>query len=69
MVSSKSHGQSSSTKQPKLDQGCGDYFRKEDLMETLFVIGLVAVVAYWFYKAGKHVGSRKGYGVGRSRRR
>ena len=27
-------------------------------MATLFVIVLVAVVAYWCYKAGKHVGSR-----------
>ena len=38
-------------------------------MQTLFVIGLVAAVAYWSYKAGKPTGSRQGYGVGRSRGR
>jgi len=27
-----------------------------------------AIVAWWFYKSGKRIGSRKGYNVGRSRR-
>lgn len=38
-------------------------------MDTLFVLGIVAFVSYGLYKAGKREGSRKGFAVGRSRRR
>jgi hypothetical protein len=30
---------------------------------------MITIVAWWFYKSGKRVGSHKGYNVGRSRRR
>ncbi len=38
-------------------------------METLFVLAALGTIAYWFYKSGKQVGSRKGYSAGRSRRK
>ena len=38
-------------------------------MEPLLGLALLAAVAWWFYKSGKRIGSRKGYNVGRSRRR
>jgi hypothetical protein len=38
-------------------------------VESLFALAILAAVAWWFYKSGKRVGSRKGYHVGRSRRR
>jgi hypothetical protein len=30
---------------------------------------VLVVIAWWFYKSGKRIGSHKGYRVGRSRRR
>ena len=50
---------------------------KDNLSQTLEkgggmeLIGLavMAGVAWWFYKSGKSIGSRKGFHVGRSRRR
>jgi len=36
-----------------------------DLFVTLILIG----VGVWFFRIGKSIGSRKGYGVGRSRGR
>ena len=36
-------------------------------METLFWLAVFAAIAWWFYKSGKRIGSRKGYNVGRSR--
>jgi len=38
-------------------------------METLFGLAVLAALAWWIYKSGKRVGSRKGYNVGRSRGR
>ncbi len=38
-------------------------------MEGLFGLALVAAIGWFFYKAGKSIGSRKGYNVGRSRGR
>jgi len=38
-------------------------------MESLFGLAIVIAVAWWFYKSGKHIGSRKGYGAGRSHNR
>lgn len=38
-------------------------------MESLFGLAVLAAIAWWCYKSGKHVGSRKGFGVGRSRGR
>ena len=38
-------------------------------METLVILGLVGVVGYYIYRVGKREGSRKGYGIGRSRGR
>ncbi len=36
-------------------------------METLIGLLLVGGGVWWFFRAGKRIGSRKGYGVGRSR--
>ena len=38
-------------------------------METLIGLLLVGAAAWWFFNAGKRLGSRKGFGVGRSRTR
>ena len=38
-------------------------------MGELIVLGILIGVGTWLYRAGKRIGSRKGYGVGRSRRR
>ncbi len=38
-------------------------------MELLIALLFAAVIAAWVFRAGKRVGSRKGYGVGRSRSR
>jgi hypothetical protein len=38
-------------------------------MGELFVLGIVIVVGYSLYRAGKRTGSTKGYHVGRSRGR
>ena len=38
-------------------------------MGELIVLGIVLSVGIWLYRAGKRVGSRKGFNVGRSRRR
>lgn len=37
-------------------------------MEVIVLAG-VAGLGYWLYRCGKRSGSRKGYGVGRHRRR
>ncbi len=38
-------------------------------MESLFGLAVLAAIAWWCYKSGKRIGSRKGYNVGRSRGR
>ncbi len=38
-------------------------------MDTLIGLLLVGAAAWWFFRAGKRIGSRKGYGAGRSRSR
>ena len=38
-------------------------------MESLFGLAVLVAVAWWFLKSGKHIGSRKGHNVGRSRGR
>jgi len=35
----------------------------------LLVLSLLGFGAYWMYRAGKRIGSRKGYNVGRMRGR
>jgi hypothetical protein len=35
-------------------------------MEALFGLAMLPLIAWWFYKFGKRIGSRKGYYVGRS---
>ena len=38
-------------------------------MEILIALLFAAVIAAWVFRAGKRIGSRKGFGVGRSRGR
>lgn len=38
-------------------------------MQAIVVFGVLAFLAYGVYKAGKREGSRKGFAVGRWRRR
>lgn len=38
-------------------------------METLIGLAVLAAVAWWFYKNGIRIGSRKGYPAGSFRRR
>ena len=38
-------------------------------MENLIGLAVLAAIGWWLYKRGKRIGSRKGYGVGRSRSR
>jgi len=38
-------------------------------MDGLFVLAVVGLIAWWFYKSEKGVGIRKGYDAGRSRDR
>jgi len=38
-------------------------------MESLIGLAVLAAIAWWIYKSGKRVGSRKGYNVGRNRNR
>jgi hypothetical protein len=38
-------------------------------MEILFGLAVLAAIVWWIYQSGKHTGSRKGYNVGRWRRR
>lgn len=38
-------------------------------MEGLIVLSILVFIGYSLYRSGKRVGSRKGYNVGRSRRR
>ena len=38
-------------------------------MDVLFWLALLGLIAWWFFKSGKKIGSRKGYNVGRSRGR
>ena len=39
------------------------------MFETLIVLGIVAVIAYSVYRAGKRTGSRDGFYAGRRRGR
>jgi hypothetical protein len=41
----------------------------EKAMGELIVVGIVIGIAVWMYKAGKRIGSRKGFNAGRWRRR
>jgi len=45
--------------------------QQEGSMEGLILLAIAILigVAYGFYRSGKRVGSRKGYGVGRAHRR
>jgi hypothetical protein len=36
-------------------------------MERQLGVAVPAAVCYWFYKAGKRIARREGYGAGRSR--
>jgi hypothetical protein len=38
-------------------------------MGDLFILGILIGIGAWLYRAGKRTGSRKGYHVGRCRRR
>jgi hypothetical protein len=38
-------------------------------MESIVVIAVFAGLAYWAYREGKREGSRKGFSVGRNRRK
>ena len=40
-----------------------------EVMGELIVLGILIGIGTWLYRAGKRTGSRKGYNVGRSRRR
>ena len=35
-------------------------------MEILIVLAVLAAFAWWIYRSGKRIGSRKGYNAGRS---
>jgi len=44
--------------------------RKEDgMFETIVALAILSVVGYYAYRNGKQIGSRKGFGVGRYRRK
>ena len=43
--------------------------KEEYLMENLLGLAIFGIIAWWLYKSGKRIGSRKGYHVGRSRSR
>ena len=36
-------------------------------MERLIMIGILAFIGWSLYRSGNRIGSKKGYGVGRSR--
>jgi hypothetical protein len=38
-------------------------------MESLIGLAVLAGIAWWFYKSGKRIGSRKGYNAGRFRKK
>ncbi len=38
-------------------------------METTIWLFVIAAIAYWIYRSGKRIGSRKGYHAGRTRNR
>jgi len=38
-------------------------------MEQILLLAIAALCGWWLYQSGKRTGSRKGYNVGRSRRR
>ena len=38
-------------------------------MEALIAIGILAILGFLAFRHGKQIGSRKGFGVGRFRRR
>ena len=39
------------------------------MFETMVGLAILSAIAYYSYVSGKQIGSRKGYGVGRYRRR
>ena len=43
--------------------------QKGNLLDALLTIAIMVAAGWWFYKQGKHTGSRKGYHVGRTRQR
>jgi hypothetical protein len=38
-------------------------------MESVVVLAIIATIAWYSYRSGKRIGSRKGYNVGRRRGR
>jgi hypothetical protein len=42
---------------------------KEEIVETLMVVLLIAAIAYWSFRHGKRMGSRLGFRAGRRKRR
>lgn len=36
-------------------------------METVIVLGILSIVGYYVFRAGKRKGSKQGYGAGRAR--
>jgi len=39
------------------------------MFETIIALAILSTVGYYSYLSGKQIGSRKGYGAGRYRRR
>jgi hypothetical protein len=39
------------------------------MFETIVALAILSAVGYYSYLSGKQIGSRKGYGVGRYRRK
>lgn len=42
---------------------------KGDEVEILAILGALAIAGWWLYRAGKRLGSRKGFGAARRRAR
>jgi hypothetical protein len=38
-------------------------------MESIFILGALFLLGYWCFRQGKHIGSVKGFNVGRRQRR
>jgi hypothetical protein len=39
------------------------------MIETIIALAILSAVGYYCYRNGKQIGSRKGFGVGRYRRK